>query len=90
MGFNYPPLATQATTAPDTVTPSGSPYVYQNLLSTDVDIIVSGGTVTAIDFSRDGITFLLCGLLGGMYRLNPGDRLRVTYAVVPTMKRIFR
>jgi hypothetical protein len=90
MGLSYPPLATLATTVPDTITPGASPYTFTNSLSTDVDIIVSGGTVTAIDFSRDGVTFLLCGLLGGMYRLNPGDRLRVTYAVVPTMKRIFR
>lgn len=90
MPISFPPLQTANTLPPDTITPSGSPYTYQNLLATDIDVTVSGGTVTAIDFSRDGTTFILCGLLAGMYRLSPNDRLRVTYAVTPTMRRVFR
>lgn len=48
-------------------------------------VIVSGGTVTAIAFSRDGTTFYSVGLTAGMFLLETSDVLRVTYTVVPTV-----
>lgn len=73
------------TGAPQSATPSGSPWVYQNTASSRVQVAVSGGTVTLIEFSRDGTTWVPCGLLAGLVTLNPSDRVRVTYAVAPTV-----
>ena len=62
-----------------------SPFLIQNTTDRDVDIIVTGGTVSAIDFSRDNATFYAVGQAAGMFRLSPFDYLRVTYSVAPTM-----
>lgn len=65
------------------ITPGASPYVYSAQVKGSV--IVSGGTVSAIAFSRDGLTFYSTGQISGMFLLNAQDRLRVTYTVLPTM-----
>lgn len=65
------------------ITPGASPYAYSALVKGSV--IVSGGTVSAIAFSRDGTTFYTTGQTAGMFTLNAQDRLRVTYTVLPTM-----
>lgn len=67
------------------LTPTGSPWICLNPLSVPAEVFVSLGTVTLIEFSRDQTTWDLCGLLGGQYRLNPGDALRLTYLVAPTV-----
>lgn len=67
------------------VTVTGSPFTYKNANSTPQEIFVSVGTVTTIEFSRDGLTWDGCGLLGGQFRLNPGDSLKATYLVAPTI-----
>lgn len=38
-----------------------------------------------VEFSRDGSTFDPCGLVAGGFTLNPSDRLRITYAIVPAV-----
>lgn len=48
-------------------------------------VLVSGGTVTLIEYSRDGTTFYATGLVAGMFVLETGDILRVTYAVAPAV-----
>lgn len=63
---------------------SSSPATIQNTTANRLMVVLSGGTVTTIEFSRDGITFDTVGLLGGQFVLNPGDQLRVTYVVAPT------
>jgi hypothetical protein len=71
-----------------TISPSGSPFTYQNTTPTPIVVIVSLGTstISLIEFSRDGSTWDTIGLLAGTFPLNPNDRLRVTYAVgTPTM-----
>lgn len=65
------------------VPPSGSSY--QNTTVYDADVIISGGTVSSIEFTRDNSTFYTTGLLTGIVRLSPNDRVRVTYTVAPTM-----
>src|SRR5258706_4389033 len=62
-----------------------SPCSLQNACSTRVGVHVSGGTVTTLELSKDGLTFDGVGLLGGSYFLNPGDILRIAYALVPTV-----
>jgi hypothetical protein len=70
---------------PRAVVVGASPFLAQNTTGRDVDIIVTGGTVSAIAFSRDNATFYAVGLTAGMFRLSPFDYLRVTYSVAPTM-----
>lgn len=68
-----------------------SPYTYTNEGDFDVDVVVSGGTVSAIAFTRDGLTFTtLATATNSTVRLNPGDAVRVTYSVLPTLTLIPR
>lgn len=60
-----------------------SPCSIQNSTNTRVVVMVSAGTVTTIEFSRDGGAFDGVGLLGGQFHLNPGDWLRITHLVAP-------
>jgi hypothetical protein len=65
------------------VTPGASPYVYS--APRRGSLIVSGGTVSLIRFSRDGSTFYNTGATAGMFALSAADRLEVTYTVAPTL-----
>ena len=70
---------------PAGVTPGASPYTYQNTSGRPGDMIVSGGAVSAIAFSRDNATFYSVGIVSGIFPLSAYDFLRVTYTVAPTM-----
>jgi hypothetical protein len=70
---------------PASIAVGASPYTYQNTNTYPADVVVNGGTVSAIAFSRDNATFYTVGQINGMFALSPYDFLRVTYAVVPTM-----
>lgn len=70
---------------PTGVTPGASPYTYQNTSGRPGDMIVSGGTVSAIAFSRNNATFYSVGGVSGVFPLSAYDFLRVTYTVAPTM-----
>lgn len=65
------------------VTLGASPYTYS--ASVRGSLIVNGGTVSVVEFSRDGVTFYTTGATAGMFALNAADRLRITYAVAPTV-----
>lgn len=78
-------------TLPSNIAVGASPFTYQNSsASFDADVIVSGGTVTDLSFTRDNATFYTTGLTAGMFRLSPSDRLRVTHAGAPTMTLVLR
>jgi len=66
----------------DNPAPGGSPYTYTNNTGGWVSIIISGGTVSQIDFKRDSYDFTT-GLTAGMFELSPSDGLEVTYSSVP-------
>lgn len=66
--------------------PSGSPYTFTNNEAVRLQVSISAGTVTDISVSCDGITFNACGLLGGVYILNPGQSLKIVYLLAPTIK----
>jgi hypothetical protein len=76
---------TNSTVAPSNITVTTSPFTYQNTTGYDGDVIISGGTVSNVEFTRDNTTFYDTGLLMGVLRLSPSDRVRVTYTVAPTM-----
>lgn len=48
-------------------------------------VIISGGTVSQVQFSRDGASFYGAGQTTGMFPVSQGDQLVVTYSVPPTM-----
>lgn len=60
-----------------------SPAIVQNTTANRLLVAITGGTVSNIEFSRDGITFDGVGI-GGQFILNPSDQLRVTYSVAPS------
>jgi hypothetical protein len=65
------------------LTIGASPYTYT--AGVKGSLIVSGGTVSAIAFSRNGSTFYSTGQAAGMFPLNARDSLRITYTVLPTV-----
>ena len=77
-----------STSPPQPVPATGSPFIYTNNNSLATNVIINGGTVSLIEFSRDGVTYFPVGLIAGMFRLNPGDRLRITYLTAPTITQI--
>lgn len=64
-------------------TPGVSPDVYSAIKKGSM--IVAGGTVSLVEFSRDGTNFYDTGAVAGMFPINASDQLRVTYTVAPTM-----
>lgn len=68
-----------------------SPYTYQNNGDFDISAIVSGGTVSSVEFSRDGTSFFtVSSATNASVLLNPGDYVRITYTVLPTLTLIPR
>lgn len=67
------------------ITPTASPADIINTGFSPMRLLVSGGTVSAITYSRDGTTFDATGLTAGAFDVAPGDRIRITYTVVPTV-----
>lgn len=65
------------------VIPGASPYTYTAAVKGFM--LITGGTVSLVEFSRDGVTFYSYGTTSGQFTLNAADRLRVTYSVTPTM-----
>lgn len=68
---------------PVPVTPPGSPYSYR--APADGALIVQGGGVSAMAFSRDGLTWYPLGSFYGMFPLSAGDQIRITYVAAPAL-----
>lgn len=67
------------------VTVGASPYAYQNTSGRIETVTLSGGTVSAVDYSVDNSNWYAVGFTSGSFVLMPGDYFRVTYTGVPTM-----
>lgn len=70
---------------PFSIAPPVSGVAYGNTLAYPISVVVSGGTVSAITFSRDNATYYTVGSTSGMILLSPGDYIKIVYTVVPTM-----
>ena len=70
---------------PLAVTPGASPYSYHAPWKGNV--LLNGGTVSAVAVSRDGTTFFACPT-SGFVPVACGDTVKVTYSGVPTMTMI--
>lgn len=69
--------------AESAVTPTASPFTY--VAAERGFMIVTGGTVGVVQFSRDGSTNYITGQTAGCFPLSQGDTLILTYSVAPTM-----
>lgn len=76
--------------APSSQTVTASPYTYTNNTANDQSVIVQGGTVSLIQYIRNGGTPINVGTTAGMFSLSPLDSLRVTYTVAPTITVVVR
>jgi hypothetical protein len=65
------------------ITVQGSPFSYQSPKKGYV--IVNGGTVSSIQFSRTPGIFYATGLTTGMFSVNANDVIKVTYSALPVM-----
>lgn len=61
---------------------TASPMTYQAVIRGQVHI--SGGTVSAVEYSRDGTTFYAVAT-SGFVQMDARDYLRVTYTVAPAL-----
>lgn len=67
------------------VSVTGSPFVYQNTRAHREEVVISGGTLAQVEFSRDGASFDVLGATPNHCILNPYDRIRVNYLLAPTI-----
>jgi hypothetical protein len=67
------------------ITPGASPYVWTNSQGIEVDLQISGGTVSDLRRSNDGSSFTFVPGTSGTFRVAPGAAMKVTYSVAPTM-----
>lgn len=70
-------------TVPATVTIGASPYVF--VTPAQGTLLVSGGPVTLIEYSKDGVTWYPTGLTQGQIQMVPNDQVRITYMNPPTL-----
>jgi hypothetical protein len=74
----------QPTQNVSSVTVGASPFKYVAAIGGTV--LLSGGTTTLVQISRDGATFFPTGVVAGCFPLSQGDTIQVTYPVgAPTM-----
>lgn len=66
-----------------TVLATSSPFTYT--AASKGFVIVQGGTVSLVQFSRNGTTNYTTGQTQGTFPLSQGDSLVVTYSVAPTL-----
>jgi hypothetical protein len=74
--LGQPPSAEKA------ITGIASPFIYT--APHKGNLIVSGGTVSGISYSRSG-TFYSTGQTSGVFNLALGDQLKIVFSVVPTV-----
>lgn len=82
--YNIYNAVTQGLPQPEVaLTVGASPFSYQAVIRGQV--FINGGTVSAIEYSRDGTTFYNTGLTAGVVQMDARDVVRVTYTVAPTI-----
>lgn len=65
------------------VTATASPFIYAP--SQKGSLLVSGGTVTKIEYSRTRGTFYDTGQTAGAIAMSANDQVRITYSGAPTL-----
>lgn len=70
--------------SPFTIPAATGTFVYTNPFTYNLEVIVSGGTVTAISITRGGTT-IAAGLLSGTFILAQNDSITITNTIAPTV-----
>lgn len=73
----------QPTGPASAITPISSPYTYK--AAQGGTLIIQGGTVSLVSFSRDGVNNFNCGQTQGLFPLSQGDQLIITYSAAPNL-----
>lgn len=60
-----------------------SPGIYTAVIRGQA--LIRGGTVSLVEFSRDGTNWYDAGVVKGFVQMNRGDSIRITYTVLPTL-----
>lgn len=68
---------------PGNVTLTGSPFTFTNQTKSMTILFIAGGSVSAIQYTRDGINFY--GTQSNMVTVFPGDKVRITYSSPPAV-----
>lgn len=80
-GIRHPGATTRGT-----VTATASPMTFQNQNQGAVNVVITGGTVSLVELSRDGATFdIVATASPTTVYLAIKDRVRITYSVAPTI-----
>ena len=82
-------VQTGSNIAASSISVGASPFLYVNNANYDMDVQVSAGTVTLVELVRNSVSTAF-SLVAGSFRVSPGDGLRVTYSIAPTMTQIPR
>lgn len=69
---------------PQNVSIGASPFTYTNQDPYAEMVNIQGGSISGISFVRAGVTTAM-SMTSGLFHLNPGDALQVTYTVAPTV-----
>lgn len=64
------------------VTAHASPFIYSAPFRGN--LVVSGGAVTSIQYSRSG-TFYNTGLTSGMFHVSQNDQLKIVFTAIPNL-----
>lgn len=65
----------------EAVTVGTSPYTYS--AARRGFLILTGGTVSSVEFSRDGTTFYDYGTTAGQFAVSAADQVRITHTGAP-------
>jgi len=79
-------LAVDATTAVSNPSVGATPWVWKNEKGYPVRVVVSGGTVSLIESSQDGVTYYGLGFTSGSAILYPNEFIRITHSVTPSFR----
>ena len=69
---------------PTDITVGASPFTFTNPETWPIEVY-SNGTITLLELQLGNAAFKGVSLLLTTFKLNPGDSVRVTYVVAPTM-----
>lgn len=78
-------LNRQINRAVSTPVVGASPWVYQSSYSGDSRMAISGGIISALEVSKNGVTYYPINPSTGLLQMSQGEFVRVTYSVVPTI-----
>lgn len=73
----------QSTGPASSVVAGTSPFTYK--AAQGGTLIIQGGTVSMVSFSRDGVTNFNTGQTQGLFPLSQGDILIITYSATPNL-----